>query len=118
MPADAKTSPAKVAVVDPKDVEKTDSKKPDQAKEFSLKDNFDAGKAIQSWEEAVSKGLHKMRPSDAESDAGTTDLKPPKSLFEPKLKKEDYGIAEMYYNNDDTSVGPSASIMAFLADRY
>ncbi|CAD7931257.1 unnamed protein product, partial [Amoebophrya sp. A25] len=69
-------------------------------------------RALVSWEEALDRGLHKIKKS---ASTLSSQLKPPKSLFEPKASRVRYSWLP---EDDESDVGPSASVMAYLTERY
>mmetsp|Transcript_3299 Transcript_3299/g.7764 ORF Transcript_3299/g.7764 Transcript_3299/m.7764 type:complete len:415 (-) Transcript_3299:384-1628(-) len=75
-------------------------------------------RALLSWEQALTSGLKKITRAQTNSTL-STHLKPPRSLFEPKLDRAKHGgIAGLLPTLDDSDVGPSASVIAYLTDRY
>lgn len=85
--------------------------------------------AIMSWETALQNGLHKMKKtkSGASKETGSGI---PQSLLNPKIntqsnlhklgdkkKKGNHELPGIDNRSTVTSVGPSASVMAFLADK-
>ena len=82
--------------------------------------------ALQSWEQALTNGLHKMKKTGSGSKASG----PPKSLLNPKIntdsnldaigakkKRGNHELPGIDMRSSVSSVGPSASVMAFLAEK-
>ncbi|CAD7940112.1 unnamed protein product [Amoebophrya sp. A120] len=77
-----------------------------------ISDAAEKERALLSWEQALDSGLRKIKRTSSEL---SSHLKPPPSLFEPKLSRVQYSWLP---SAEESDIGPSASVMAYLTERY